>query len=80
MTSTALARAYRSVGIRQNIRFAQLCLTFDIHVIDRAVNGVANIFASLSKTLRVLQTGQLQHYAMVIVLGAFVILSGYLFF
>ena len=79
-TETALARAYRSVGITQNIRFAQLCLAFDIAVIDRAVNGVANMFASWSKTLRVIQTGQLQHYAMVIVLGAFMIMSGYLFF
>ena len=79
-TEDAIGQMYRSVLIRQNLRFAQSCLAFDIHVIDRAVNGVANMVAGWSKTIRVIQTGQLQHYAMMIVLGAFLIMSGYLFF
>ena len=79
-TENVIARAYRSVLITPNIRIAQLCLAFDIQVIDRLVNGVANMVASWSKTIRVIQTGQLQHYAMMIVLGAFIIMSSYLFF
>ena len=79
-TENAIARTYRSVLITQNTRFAQWCLAFDIHVIDRAVNGIASMVANGSKTMRVIQTGQLQHYAMMMVLGAFIIMSGYLFF
>ena len=79
-TENALARAHSSVLIRRNIKLAKLCLAFDIHVIDRAVNGVATMLTSLSMTIRMIQTGQLQHYAMMIVVGAFLIMSGYLLF
>ncbi len=79
-TENAIGQMYRSVLITPNIKFAQWCWAFDLHVIDRAVNGVADIVTSWSTTLRGIQTGQLQHYAMMIVVGAFIIMSGYLFF
>jgi hypothetical protein len=43
------------------------------------VNGVANSIWSSSWVFRALQTGMVQNYALVIAIGAFVLVSAYLF-
>ena len=37
---------------------------------DGAVNGLANLIAAVSRLVRRIQTGRVQHYATIIVLGA----------
>lgn len=51
----------------------------DIHIIDGFVNGIAKTLQRLGSVLRRVQTGQLQHYAMAMAVGVFLILSFYLF-
>jgi NADH-quinone oxidoreductase subunit L len=52
---------------------------FDDRVVDGTVNGVANSIWSGSWVFRALQTGMVQNYALVIAIGAFVLVSAYLF-
>lgn len=54
--------------------FARLGFWIDKHIVDKAVNGVAGITMSLSAGVRRVQTGQLQHYAVGMVLGIMVII------
>ena len=42
---------------------------FDSHIVDGAINGVASCTSAASKSLRRVQTGQLQFYAMTIAIG-----------
>jgi len=48
---------------------------FDIRIVDAAVNGVGKTAQSWVRSLRLTQTGQLQHYALVMVAGTFAILT-----
>lgn len=50
----------------------------DVWVIDGAVNGIARLTRDGASTLRRLQTGQLQHYALTMAVGA-VLMMTYLF-
>jgi NADH-quinone oxidoreductase subunit L len=50
----------------------------DIGMIDGAVNGVASTTRAWADRIRRVQSGQLQHYALLMALGAFVILTVYL--
>jgi NADH-quinone oxidoreductase subunit L len=52
----------------------------DVAVIDGAVNGVARAVAWSGWLMRLLQSGQTQHYALGMTLGAVVILGVYLLF
>ena len=52
----------------------------DVAVIDGAVNGAGQVVAWGGRALRLLQSGQTQHYALGMALGAVVILTMYLFF
>ncbi len=47
----------------------------DVGVIDRCVNGIAQLFAWLSRTVRLVQTGVAQSYVFVFVVGVVVILG-----
>lgn len=47
---------------------------FDVYIIDGAVNGAGWIAMALGKVLRRTQTGQVQTYAMVIFLGAVILI------
>ena len=51
----------------------------DKGVIDMVVNGVASSCQSMGASLRRLQTGQLQNYALVMALGLFGMVSIFLF-
>ncbi len=50
----------------------------DVRVIDAAVNGVASSVNLWSRALRQIQSGEVQHYALAMALGAAVILGVYL--
>src|SRR2546427_2479020 len=52
----------------------------DVNVIDGAVNGVARAIAWGGWLLRVMQSGQTQHYALGMALGAVVLFTMFLFF
>ena len=52
----------------------------DVAVIDGAVNGVARAIAAGGSLLRLFQSGQTQHYALGMALGAMVILTVFLLF
>jgi len=51
----------------------------DIHIVDRAVNLVAEIFEFLSTVLRKIQTGLVQRYALFFVIGIILVISLYLY-
>ena len=62
---------YDRVVVRPVLRLAkQGCAAFDARVVDGAVNGLAHLIASVSRLVRRIQTGRVQHYATIIVLGA----------
>ena len=72
---------YDSLFVRSTVRFSRwLWDAFDVHVIDRSVNGVARLTERSAQVLRLIQTGQIQHYALMMVLGFFVILSFFFLF
>lgn len=68
-------QAYRYI-FRSNLDLAERGLWFDRNVIDGAVNRIAAAVIRLAGALRQVQTGQLQHYAMIMA-GSLVILSLY---
>jgi len=51
---------------------------FDVRLIDGAMNGMAELFGSISGVLRRVQTGVVQNYALSIVLGVVTILAYFL--
>jgi NADH-quinone oxidoreductase subunit L len=52
----------------------------DVRIIDGAVNGLARAIAWGGWLMRLTQSGETQHYAMGMALGAVVILTLYLLF
>jgi NADH:ubiquinone oxidoreductase subunit 5 (subunit L)/multisubunit Na+/H+ antiporter MnhA subunit len=50
-------------------KFSQASILFDTHVVDGAVNGVAEVNRFVSSRLRKVQTGYISHYALAIVIG-----------
>ena len=72
---------YDRALIRPTLRLAdRLWTSVDVAVIDGAVNGVARGIAWCGWLLRLTQSGQTQHYALGMALGAILILSAYLLF
>jgi len=70
---------YDRVFVRPTIRIAdRLWQGADVRGIDGIVNGVASATLAWARGMRRIQSGQLQHYALVMVVGAFVILTIYL--
>jgi len=51
----------------------------DIHIVDRIVNLVAEIFEFFSTVLRKIQTGLVQRYALFFVIGIILVISLYLY-
>jgi NADH-quinone oxidoreductase subunit L len=70
-----MIQAYRHV-FRGNLVLAERGLWLDKNVIDGAVNGVAAVVGRWAEALRHVQTGQLQHYALIMA-GALLVLSLY---
>ena len=68
---------YDAVVVRPVVRGSEKLLwkTFDVGLIDAAVNGVAGLIATLSTAVRRMQVGVVQSYALVFVFGILVILG-----
>jgi NADH-quinone oxidoreductase subunit L len=72
---------YDRLFVRPTVHLAQrLWDALDVHVIDRIVNGVGRLTQTVAQLLRLIQSGQLQHYALMMVLGTFILMSIYLLF
>jgi len=70
---------YEAWFVRPTIEAANdLWQWIDMRVIDAAVNGVAGSINLWSRALRLIQSGEVQHYALAMALGAVVILGVYL--
>ena len=73
--------AYDRTVVRPTFALAdRLWQRVDVAVIDGAVNGVARAIAWWGWLMRLFQSGQTQHYALGMALGAVVILTAYLLF
>jgi len=73
--------AYDRTVVGPTIRLAdRLWNSVDVAVIDGAVNGVARTIAWGGWLMRFIQSGQTQHYALGMTLGAVLILTVYLLF
>ncbi|HEY5649226.1 MAG TPA: NADH-quinone oxidoreductase subunit L [Nitrospiria bacterium] len=72
---------YDRVFVQPTMRAADAMWRFiDVRIVDGAVNGVGKTALAWARGLRLSQTGQMQHYALVMVAGTFVILTVYLVF
>jgi NADH-quinone oxidoreductase subunit L len=71
---------YDRLFVRPTVRVAQaLWRQVDVAVIDAAVNGVADGLGRWGRQTQRLQSGQLQHYALAMVIGMCVLVSVYFF-
>jgi len=69
---------YNAVFVRGTLALAMAAWAFDRYVVDGAVNGVATVISRSSGRLRRVQTGFVANYALVIALGAVLIVGVYL--
>ncbi len=70
---------YDRLFVQPTFSFAQaLWSRIDVQVIDAAVNGVARAIAWTGWLLRLIQSGQTQHYALGMALGTVLMLTMYL--
>jgi NADH-quinone oxidoreductase subunit L len=73
--------AYDATVVRPTLTLAdRLWRKVDVGVIDATVNGVASLIGWCGLVLRFLQSGQTQHYALGMAMGAVFILTVYLLF
>jgi NADH-quinone oxidoreductase subunit L len=73
--------AYDRTVVEPTFRMAdRMWARIDVGIIDGAVNGVARAIAWWSWFMRLFQSGQTQHYALGMTLGAVLILTAYLLF
>jgi len=72
---------YDRVIVRPTFQLAdRMWANIDVGIIDGAVNGVARAIAWWGWFMRLFQSGQTQHYALGMTLGAVLILTAYLLF
>ncbi|HKN87315.1 MAG TPA: NADH-quinone oxidoreductase subunit L [Nitrospiraceae bacterium] len=72
---------YDRTIVKPTFRMAdRMWARIDVGMIDGAVNGVARAIAWWSWSMRLFQSGQTQHYALGMTLGAVLILTAYLLF
>jgi NADH-quinone oxidoreductase subunit L len=72
---------FDAVFVRPTVRAARwMWDVIDVGVIDRMVNGAAALVQGAGRVLRLIQSGQIQQYALMMVIGIFFILSVYLLF
>ncbi|MDQ2785409.1 MAG: NADH-quinone oxidoreductase subunit L [Chloroflexota bacterium] len=69
---------YNAIFVQGTLALAMACWAFDRYVVDGAVNGVATVISRSSGRLRRVQTGFVANYALVIALGAVLIVGVYL--
>jgi NADH-quinone oxidoreductase subunit L len=70
---------YDRFFVRPTVNMANALWKYmDMEIIDGAVNGVAELTREWATALRRIQTGQIQHYALYMAVGAFIMISVYL--
>jgi NADH-quinone oxidoreductase subunit L len=70
---------YDRLFVRPTVNMAHALWKYmDMEIIDGAVNGVADLTREWAMSLRKIQTGQIQHYALYMAVGAFIMISVYL--
>ncbi|MBI3606859.1 MAG: NADH-quinone oxidoreductase subunit L [Nitrospirae bacterium] len=70
---------YDAIIVRPTVALARgLWRGVDVLIIDGAVNGVGRVTQAWGAALRVMQSGQLQHYALFMALGAVLMVGLYL--
>ncbi len=69
-----LSEAYLTLILNPTERLVQWLWVFERRVIDGAVNGVASVTHACALRMRRIQSGQLQHYALAMVVGVSVFL------
>jgi NADH-quinone oxidoreductase subunit L len=70
---------YDRIFVRPTVAAAQaLWRGIDVLVIDGAVNGVGRVTQAWGSVLRVMQSGQLQHYALFMAIGTVLVVGVYL--
>lgn len=60
---------------RPGTKVANAAAVADIHVLDRAVNGIGSLAVAKAKALRTLSTGQVRQYALAIIAGVAALLA-----
>lgn len=71
---------YDRLLVRPTVNLANaLWRRVDMEIIDGAVNGVADLTREWGMALRQIQSGQIQHYALYMAVGAFLMITAYLF-
>ncbi len=71
---------YDRLFVRPTVNMANALWKYmDVEIIDGAVNGVAELTREWAMALRRIQTGQIQHYALYMAVGAFIMITIYLF-
>jgi NADH-quinone oxidoreductase subunit L len=71
---------YDRLVVRPTVRLAgAMWRGIDVRVIDGTVNGIGSMLRWLGREAQAIQTGQLQHYALFMVIGLVVLVSMYFF-
>lgn len=71
---------YDRLFVRPTVDMAQALWRYvDTEIIDGMVNGVAELTRQWGMSLRRIQSGQIQHYALYMAVGAFLMITVYLF-
>ena len=70
-----VSTAYKTVFLKATKIVAGISYVVDVNFVDGMVNGVAKIVLNAGSRFRKLQTGQLQHYAVVILVGVVVLIN-----
>lgn len=70
-----VGEAYEFVVRKPILGIAHLLRVFDTNAVDGTVNGVGRMTVASSMIMRVIQSGQVQHYAIIMALGIFAIVA-----
>ncbi|MCI0469838.1 MAG: Na+/H+ antiporter subunit D, partial [Nitrospirae bacterium] len=70
-----VGEAYEFLIRKPILGVANLLRIFDTNAVDGTANGIGKATMGMSRILRVVQSGQVQHYAMAMAAGLFVILA-----
>jgi multicomponent Na+:H+ antiporter subunit D len=74
-----VGESYEFIIQKPILKIAHYLRVFDTGAVDGTANGIGKLTVLLSKAMRLIQSGQIQHYALFIVFGVIVILALVLF-
>jgi multicomponent Na+:H+ antiporter subunit D len=74
-----IGEIYEFIIQKPIMKIAQLLKQFDTKVVDGGINAIGRGTVSWSRLLQVVQSGQLQHYAIIMALGALALVASIFF-